>query len=206
MPIRTWQRLLAGTGCALAGGLEIRYYPCPGGPAGMMTPDLAAGAAMAVLCGGADHVYLFNYFADMHLGGQWTKEQYDAALRAMQNIEALDKLPRRHAVAFRDIRAPGEPADRALPASGGLLQFRLQTGPKPTNRTVEVVLETDPADAPAPELRVNSVLCPAPRSESGAYIYPVPEEALADEQHVIEAAGGGVTVVRVEMGVGAKGN
>jgi hypothetical protein len=203
MPMGTWKRLLTGTKCALAGGLEIRYQPHPSAPAGMMIPDLAVGAAMAVLNGGADFVYLFNYFADMHLGGQWTKEQYDATLRAMRSLEALDKPARRHAVTFRDILAPGEAPDRALPATGGLLTFRLQTGPKPTGRKVEVLLQTDPPDAPAPELRVNSVLCPAPSSEDGAYVYPVPEEALADEETVVEAAGGGVTVVRVEVAVGA---
>jgi hypothetical protein len=205
MPLRTWKRLLEGTQCALAGGLEIRYQAWPGGPAGMMMPDLAAGAAAAVLKGGADFVYLFNYFADMHLGGVWTKAQYDQTLRGMKSVAALERLPRRHAVTYRDTRAPGEPADNPLPATGSLCQFRLQTGPKPTGRQVEVLLELEPAaegETPAPEVRVNSLVCPAPRREGKAvFIYPVPAEALTDEETVVEAAGSGMRIVRVEVAV-----
>jgi len=62
LPMVEWRRLLAGTKAQLAGGLEIRYQPVPDGPSENMTPELAAGAAMAVLHGGADLVYLYNYF------------------------------------------------------------------------------------------------------------------------------------------------
>jgi len=206
MPLATWRQLLHGTKCVLAGGLEIRYEPYPGGPAIMMTPELAAGAAMAVLAGGADCVYLFNYFADMHLGGQWTKQQYDTTLKAMQSLAALDKLPRRHGVTFRDTRAPGEPSDTPLPASGGICSFRVQTGPKPTGRKVEALIELESPDTSAPELRVNSVVCPAPKKEGkAAFVYPVPAEALTDEAHVIEATAQGgqaMKIVRVEFAVG----
>jgi hypothetical protein len=208
MPMNTWRRLLNGTGCALAGGLEIRYQPMPAAQADTMTPELATGAAMAVLSGGADFVYLFNYFADMHLGGHWTKGQYDATLRAMASIEALDRLPRRHAVTYRDVRAPGEPSDNPLPASGGILSFRLQTGPKPVGRDAEVLLGVQPADTPAPELRVNGTLCPAPSKEGdAAFRYAVPGDALADGAHVVEATateGKPLTIVRVEFAVGPK--
>jgi hypothetical protein len=208
MPIATWRQLLDGTHCALAGGLEIRYQPSPGANAIMMTPELAAGAAMAVLRGGADFVYLFNYFADMHLGGYWTKEQYDTALRAMGSLADLDRLPRRHAVTYRDVRAPGEPADTPLPASGGLCQFRLQTGPRPTGRKVEALLEVGSADTPAPDLRVNGVLCPAPTKPSErVFVYPVPDNALTDESHVVEATateGKPLNILRVEFAVGPK--
>jgi len=205
MPIRTWQRLLQGTKCALAGGLEIRCQPYRGAPAIMMTPEVAAGAAMAVLRAGADFVYLFNYFADMHLGGQWTKEQYDTTLKAMQSIEALDRLPRRHAVTFRDIHAPGEPWDAALPATGAILPFRMQTGPKPTSREVEALIEVSSAETATPELRVNSVPCPEPHRNDATLTWPVPAEALADEMHVLEVAatdGKPLTVLRLEFAVG----
>ena len=208
MPMPTWHRLLEGTQVTLAGGLEIRYQPSPGGPARMMTPELAAGAAMAVLAGGADLVYLFNYFASMHLGDQWTKEQYDRTLNAMSSLDELDKLPRRHAVTYRDVRAPGEPADASLPASGNILAFRLQTGPEPAGRDVSVLLELEGEQVAAPELRVNGTLCPAPQKQSDAvFVYPVPEKALADEAHVVEAAAPGgnpMKITRVEFAIGPK--
>ena len=72
MPLHAWRRMLDGTGAQLAGELEIRYQPCPGGPARMMSPELAAGAAAAVFATGAQ-IYLFNYFAEQHLGGESTR-------------------------------------------------------------------------------------------------------------------------------------
>ena len=206
MPIATWRRLLDGTRTVLAGGLEVRYQPVPGGPAQMVTPELAAGAAVAVLKGGADAVYLFNYFATGHgLGTQWGPDRYKAIVRAMGSLDALDKLPRRHALTHRDVRAPGEPSDDPLPASGTACAFRLQTGPKPEGRTVEVLLGLDPASAAPPEVRVNGVVCPGPpRPRDGALAYRVPAEALADEAHVIETSSPKpVRIVRVEFAVGA---
>lgn len=203
MPLRTWKRLLEGTECLLAGGLEVRYQPYPSGPATLMTPELAAGAATAVLKAGADFVYLFNYFADMHLGGYWTREQYNQTLAAMGILSAVARLPRRHAVTYRDTRAPGEPADNSLPATGNLCQFRLQTGPKPVGRAVEVLLELEPlgeGELAAPEVRVNSVLCPPPaRQASTVFVYSVPGEALTDEETVVEASGSAMRIVRVEV-------
>ena len=208
MPMATWRELLDGTKTTLAGGLEIRYQPHPAAKAQTMTPELTAGAAIAVLKGGADHVYLFNYFADGHgLDKLWTREKYDALLRAMASIESLDKLPRRHAVTFRDVRAPGEPADAPLPASGKLCAFRLQTGPKPTGRAVELLLELEgPPEKEPPRARVNGVLCPDPKkSDAHVFIYAVPPEALADEVHVIEVEAGerkAMEIVRVELAIG----
>lgn len=202
MPITTWKRLLVGTGCALGGGLEIRYQPHPAGPAYTMTPELAAGAAMAVLSGGADYVYLFNYFVSLYTSGEWTKEQYNNTLRAMSNLHMLHKLPRRHAVTFRDVFAPGEAPDRALPATQSRATFRLQTGPKPARRAVEVLLQTQPAEAVAPQVRVNSILCGAPSSHEGVHVYPVPDQALTDAQTVIEASGIEGSIVRVELAIG----
>ncbi len=205
MPTRTWRQLLDGTGCALAGGLEIRYQPWPGAAAPLMSPELALGAAAAVLAGGADFVYLFNYFADMHLGGHWTKQQYDRTLAAMHSLPELDKLPRRHAVTYRDIVAPGEPYSPPLPAGGDRCTFRLQTGPKPSGGKVELLLELEaPAQGElvAPQARVNSVMCAAPAHEGKAvFLYPVPPEALAEEETVVEVTGSGMRIVRVEVAV-----
>jgi len=203
MPMRTWAWLLEGTGCALAGGLEIRYQPFRGAPATMMTPELAVGAATAVLAGGAGHVYLFNYFAKGHLDNLWTRESFNRTLSAMGSLQALDEVPRRHAITFRDIMAPGEPGESLLPVGGAVATFRLQTGPKPEGRKVHVVLELEEkgdAEPAAPDVRVNSVPCPTPRRQTRCVvIYAVPEEALAEGETVIEAFGAGAAIVRVEV-------
>ena len=69
MPIQQWRQMLGASKVTLAGGLEVRYQPCPGGPASVVTPELAAGAAVSVLSRGADAVYLFNFFQTGHPAG-----------------------------------------------------------------------------------------------------------------------------------------
>ncbi|MBI3920671.1 MAG: hypothetical protein HY318_04570 [Armatimonadetes bacterium] len=198
MPMDTWRGLLNGTKTKLAGGLEILYRPMPGGPADGNTPELAAGAAMAVLAGGADFVYVFNYFS-------WIYEPLRPILKAMAGIKTLDKLPRHHAITYRDVLAPGEPDGHQLPATGGLSTFRLQTGPKPTGRQVEVILELQ-GEASPPGVRVNGVPCGAPKSENGkVFVFPVPEESLADRCHVVEVTSAKpMTIVRVEFAIGSR--
>ena len=178
--------------------------PGRAGPARLVDPELAAGAAVAVLQDGADCVYLFNYFLKGHFTGLWAPEQFAAALRAMRSAEELAKLPRRHPVTYRDVRAPGEPNDDPLPATGTLCSFRLHTGPKPAGRKVELLLElAESSQAASPsEVRANGVVCPPAGQEGRAFTYTVPDAALADEAHVVEvAAGTPVTLVRVEFAV-----
>ena len=208
MTIARWRKLLGGTKTTLAGGLEVRYQPVRGGPARMMTPELAAGAAMAVLHGGADAVYLFNYFAKGHaLGKQWTMPKYNAVLRAMRSIESLDKLPRRHALTYRDVLAPGEPPDDPLPAVGRTCTFRIQTGPKPAaSRKVELLLEFAKAPSAPPRVRVNDTECPEPLKPRGQLVvYSIPAAALADGAQRVETEAGGkepVKIVRAELAIG----
>jgi hypothetical protein len=207
MPMKTWRRLLEGTDVLLAGGLEVLYRPMPATKSIDMTPAQAAGAAMAALAGGADLVYLFNYFPESK---PWPAEQFNETLRAMRDKDSLNRLARCHAITYRDVRSPGEPADDLLPATGNQCAFQLQTGPKPTRRKVEVLLELEASkgtELSPPSVRVNGVQCHDPAKESAtAFIYPVPDAALTDELHVIEAkAASGVTmkVVRVEFRIGA---
>src|SRR5262249_37425940 len=121
--------------------------------------------------------------------------------------DSLEALARCHAVTYRDVRAPGEPADNPLPATGARAAFRLQTGPKPNGRKVEVLLELA-GNVTAPTVRVNGILCPAPNTQgAGVFVFPVPEAALVDESHVIEVAaadGKSIIIVRVEFFVGAR--
>ncbi len=194
MPMRLWRRLLDGTGVMLAGGLEILARPYAKANMIYQTPETAAGAANAVLAGGADVVYLFNFFLDMpgQRTGVWTQAEANRVLRAMASLDTLAALPRRHLLTYRDTRAPGEAPNETLPASGSLAIFRLQTGPRPTGRRVSVVLGFEMSgDKPTlltpPRLRVNSVLCTDTPETHGAMVtYPVPEHALADEITTIE--------------------
>jgi hypothetical protein len=206
MPMRTWRRLLEGTNVVLAGGLEVLYRPSPSSVPITMTAEQTAGAAMAVIAGGADMVYLFNYFPESK---PWASDQFNSTLRAMADAKSLERLPRCHAVTYRDVHAPGEPIDHPLPASGSQCSFQLQTGPKPLGRKVELLLEFEPPKATelsAPVVRVNGVVCPQPTKNGPAiFIYPVPEAALTDEVTVIEAravAGASMKIVRVEVSIG----
>jgi hypothetical protein len=219
MPIVEWRRLLDGTSVQLAGGLEIRYQPMPNGPATMMTAELTAGLALTVLQGGADQVYLFNYFPSGHsVIKDWGYDRYTQVICAMRSANELARLQRRHAVTFHDIRSPGEPANNALPATDTGMDFqwppgcaiRVQTGPKPgKGRKVELHLEFDPASIAPEKLKiyVNSVQC-APKAGSAApvMVYEVPAEIMADEAQVVEVVGGKArefSIVRVEVDIAA---
>ena len=209
MPMRTWHELLRGTQALLAGGIEVRYHPHPGAAAGMMSAQLAAGAATAVLAGRADMVYLFNYFGSGHgLSQTWGQDTYDRVLGAMGDLASLSALPRRHAVTYRDVRAPGEPDDNPLPATGNWCEFRLQTGPRPDGRQVSVLIETPKPEgeqAAPPAVRVNGVPCRLSETQDPkTFIYAVPASAFADEAHVLQvapASGTSITVTRVEFAV-----
>lgn len=219
LPMGEWRRLLDGTGVQLAGGLEIRYQPVPNGPARMMTPELSTGLALTVLHGGADQVYLFNFFPTGHgLAKEWGRERFNTVVRAMRSAAELAGLPRVHAVTFRDVRAPGEPADHALPATDTGVDFqhlpgcaiRLQTGPRPAaGRRVELLLEFE-AGSVAPEklqVYVNTTACvPKPGAVAPLMTYDVPAAILEDEAQVVEVVGGepkSYRIVRVELTVAA---
>lgn len=216
LPMAEWRRLLDGTGAQLAGGLEIRYQPVPNGPATMMSAEHAAALALTVLHGGADQVYLFNYFPSGHsVVKDWGgRERFDAVIGAMRSAAALAALPRRHAVTFHDVRAPGEPADNALPAgdTGKDFQwppgfaFRVQTGPKPAaGRKVELHLEFDPASTGQDQLKVyanSRRLAPAANAQAPVLAYAIPVDAMEDEAQVVEIVGAEpakCSIVRVEI-------
>ena len=194
MPIGLWKRLLQGTNVTLAAGLEILVRPYTESVMSFQTPETSCGVAAAALYAGADHVYLFNHFFDMpaQRTGMWTQQEAETTLRAMASLETLAPLPRRHILTYADTRAPGEPDNNSLPLTGKLAFFRLQTGPRPSGRRVQVVLGFEPLqEAPVffkpPTVRVNAVLCRATPQVQGTNItYDVPEEALAAEAHTIE--------------------
>ena len=230
MPIHLWRELLEPYGVKLAGCLEPGVLRYPGASYDPATSETAIGSAVAVLAGGADAVYLFNYFPDRVTGRfGWTSQQYDETLAAMASLEKLLPLARRHLVTFREVLAPGElvprnnlllfpklsggltEIDSPLPVIGSDLVFRLQTGPKPSGRQVQVVIglekDTDTSLQP-PRTEVNGVPCPLSEGGPGDELltYDVPEDALADEEHVIALAadqrhGNFIKVTRVEFAV-----
>ena len=149
MPIAQWHKLLASTAATLAGGLEIRCQPVSSGPAHTVTPEEAAGAAATVLAGGADAVYLFNYFPAIIGTSGWTRERYVSTLAAMNSLEALQKLPRRQVVTWRDILGPHETYQPPLPAQGTALSFELPALAGEQGRLELTLTQADKAPAVA---------------------------------------------------------
>jgi hypothetical protein len=211
MPMHLWRDLLSPYDVKLAGCIEPAVLRYPGATADPATSETAVGSAVAVLAGGADVVYLFNYFPDRMANRYgWTSQQFDETLQAMSSLETSQALPRRHIITYREILAPGELVarnarlllpkwssselsriDSPLPMVGSDLIFRLQTGPKPSGRKVQVVIglekDTDTSLVP-PKMRVNGVSCSLSDGQDGSTLmtYDVPEEALAEKEHVIE--------------------
>ena len=179
IPLRKWRSLL-GDSVTLAGGLETRCQPRIGAPVRHMDPECAAGAAVAVLSGGADVVYLFNHFQK----GRWSPADYQRRLNAFRSLNESCKLPRRHVLTHREIVVPGQSYRPPLPAAGAALSFDLPLGPTPpaawqADAIIEIAGQTD--DAPA--VSVNGVACALRNSEArdngnSVRTYSVPLSAL----------------------------
>ena len=224
VPMVEWRRLLEGTGAQLGAPAEIRYQSVPNGPAPLMTPELTVGAILPMLQQGADFAYLFNHFPlwlakvdhPFGAGPAWPPEAFARTMRALRSLDSAAREARWHAVTFHDVRAPGEPADAALPAVDTRadfpwppgLAFRVPTGPRPTGRAVAVQLTfAEPGgDAERVRVFVNSVACPPSPATGATRTYAVPEAALQDEAQVVELISppdARFTVVRVEITVAA---
>ena len=183
MPLGEWRRLIDASRTTLAGGLEVRYQPYRGAAAGTISPELARGAAVCALSGGADVVYLFNYFQ-----GTWPAAEFQQTLQAMKSIDSLLALPRSVAVTYRDITSPGESYQAPLPKTGKELAVDLKLGPVPESGwacTMTVGLAATPGQStPAPAVSVNGVPCESgsdETSEGGRFVsYNVPRSALVD--------------------------
>ncbi|NLC55739.1 MAG: hypothetical protein GX774_02750 [Armatimonadetes bacterium] len=209
MPLAQWRRLLQPyRGVMLAGGLEILYQPHPGAPRTTVAPEHAFAAAAAVYAGGADAVYLFNYFQD----SSWAPETYQKTLRTLGSRQGVAGAPRWHALTYRDITGPDEAYRPPLPATGASLRFDLPVcPPPPPDWQAQLLLEIEAIDgAPLqpPSARVNGQVCAAsqtdPESGSpGRVTYPVPVAALAQRERaqILVTARGGrpIRVVRVEV-------
>lgn len=210
MPLKKWRERL-GESVTLAGGLEVNYRPSPSAPQRLVTREEATGAAVAALSGGADVVYLFNYFQHGH--PMWPESEYRRTLRSFTSLDDLLKMPRRHAVTFRDITVPGEVYRAPLPATGRQLAFALPLGPAPApgwqaEMTIEVA--ADRAEGASPTVSINGVegtfqRGEATRNGSRLLTYALPLAALAgkgnDALAVTAADAEPITLRRVEVGL-----
>lgn len=155
IPLAAWRKVL-GDGVTLAGGLEILCRPYPGGQVQFRDPEYAVGAAVSVLSGGGDAVYLFNHFQN----GTWPEPGYQHLLNAFSSLEQLQRLPRRHAITYREVMVPGEAYRAPLPASGTMLSFSLPLGPTPAvGSHAEAIIEVaaKDVDVEVPTVSVNDV-------------------------------------------------
>jgi hypothetical protein len=214
MPIRQWRRMLGTSEVTFAGGLEIRYQPYPGGPASLVTPELATGAAVSVLSQGADAVYLFNFFQDPALGRPLPV--YQRTLKAMASLDSLLKQPRSIGVTYRDITAPGEEYQAPLPATGRQIVFPIRLGPIPDSRWLCDLLmgikSSQDTSTPVPWVWVNGEACQVRSDDttkdgSRLISFRVPTAALVrTEVHEIKAASKGedaLTIQRLEVSLRA---
>ncbi len=206
MPLRQWRQLLAGSKVTLAGGLEIICRPA-GAPPIAATPELATGAALSVLSGGADAVYLFNYFQDAN----WPLPVYKETLRAMTSLDSLIERPRTVAITFRDVTAPGEDYRPLLPATGKELAFPIKLGPLPkARRQCQLLIGLAPSSV-ALTASVNGKPCEVcnDTTKDGLRLvsFNVPIAALAGiEVHQIKVSSkerSVLTIQRVEMSLRA---
>jgi len=209
MPLEGWRELL-GDRVTLAGGLEVLYRPSPDLPPRAVTREEAAGAAVAVLAGGADAVYLFNYFQNSSPG--WPLPEYKRTLKSFSSLTALLKRSRRHAVTYRDVTFLGEDYRAPLPASGRALSFDLPLGPVPAaGWQVEASIEVAAGDAKGapPSVSINGVagspLTDEPTKSGGRLLtYAFPPTAVSgknDDTVAVTATGTeSVTLQRVEVG------
>lgn len=210
LPLESWRELLGDLPVTLAGGLEVNYRPYPAGPARTITPDLAAGTASMVLSRGADAVYLFNYFP----GAVWPTPGYNQTLAAMASLDELAKLPRRVAVTYCEITAPGEDYHPPLPAVGQEVAFVLRPGTVPVREGCVLVLGLVPSASPPPTVKLNGQACDLAGEQTDnpkirLLTYAVPARAVAadGEQRVTVrgAEGTKLDVRRVELALPAKG-
>lgn len=206
MPMARWRHLLGSAKTVLAGGLEVNYRPWPGASPSLISPELAAGAAVSVLSGGADAVYLFNYFQDGH--PHWTPDSYRKTLRAMTSLESLLKLPRSVGVTFRDITLQQENYRPQLPANGRDIEFSLNLGPIPDDtrdcRLSIGLAISEGVAVSVPEVSVNGKPCVIQddKKKCGFLLlsFSVPANALPGPAvHKIKVAGKNQNILKIEL-------
>ena len=207
MPIEKWRKLL-GDRVMLAGGLDVNYSPSPAVKSRLVTPEEATGAAVAVFSSGADVVYLFNYFQHGH--PKWPIPEYQRMLQSFSSMDKLQKLPRRHAVTFRDVVIPGEKYQTPLPAKAKQVSFTLPLGPvPPSGWRLKVMIEIGPSED-MPTVFLNDIAGKLQNNEATSngnrlLTYSFPLTAISGRKNdIVTVATTGkesVNVLRVEVDI-----
>jgi hypothetical protein len=135
----------------------------------------------------------------------------------LSSLDTLLKLPRRHAVTFRDVTVPGETYRAPLPASGTQLSFALPLGPTPSpdwqaEATIEIA-SLRAEDTP-PIVSINGAAAKfqsnkATKGVGSLLTYSFPANALAgNNRDTIAVTAGGkdpIKVQRVEVSLRPRG-
>ena len=149
IPIERWRELLgpANKRILLIAATDLWLQGMPGGK--VMSDDLRTQRAFtaAMLCRGADGIYLFNHFnwndfrrSERTADGRLVvRDETLALLRTAGRLEAALRGPRRHVVTFHHPAAPNRPNPKPLPAVVGRdrdATFSIYTGPRPSTGRV----------------------------------------------------------------------
>jgi hypothetical protein len=201
-PVGIWRRLL-GPNVKLIVNVEPVVSAHPG-PASMEAGYVGAtaftfGAAAAALERGVDGVHLFNHCPSKLLQGPEATHDLRALYQDLGSLDAIARRPRRQAVTYPQVFAPGEPNRAVLPiplrvpcmgiAFGRMeenITLRIAMGPKPVDGTVCLQLgfsnHAPSLDAGAMTVRVNQVVC-APCVRRPAPFDAPPKDHLRDFGH-----------------------
>jgi hypothetical protein len=181
-PIDIWRRLL-GSKIKLIANVEPIASAYPGvremSHSRVISNAITMGAAASAIHRGVDGIHLFNHCPSKLLKDDSLFPIY----RHVADLDAIQCLPRRQAVTYPQVRAPGQasgallPIDLQVPCIGvdfGRMEqnitVRIATGPRPSQGTVYLQLgfsaDTPPLNGQELHTRVNGILCPTAHQQA----------------------------------------
>lgn len=211
-PVAIWRRLL-GDKVKLVVNVESVVGAHPNVPAADGIADVAVAAAASALQRGVDGIHLFNHCPSKLLPNSETRDYLADIYSTVSNLEKISRRPRRHAISYPQVYAPGESPKTVLPiplrmpcigvAFGRMeenITLRIAIGPKPETGRATLVLgfsaDTPDLDADSMTVRVNQQICqasleeasnnPLPDDVSRVLRYDVPINCLQDDINVVE--------------------
>ena len=206
MPVELWKQLTAGTGVAVAAGVEVTLRPYEGSHALANNLESLRGATASLLERGADQIYLFNFMD--RTPNEASEAAYRRALGEIGSVDALRGKSRRHVLTVPDTFAPGEPRAAHLPAEldpGRRADFRLWVGPAPAAGQRAEVRVAVQAGSTAPDAVVNAASCgaarpvaPPPGWRAPDLAFDVPPGALRSRAAVVSLRNTSDRPIRLE--------